>query len=201
MIRRRRVGVFGGTFDPVHVGHLIMAAEALERLRLDELLFVPARRPSHKPAGRLSPIAHRIAMLRLAVRGEPRFRVSRIEAGGDGVNFTADTLQTLARRERADYFFVMGQDSLDEFPAWHEPDRILALARLAVVPRGEGGLPALPPPLRRRVVLLRAPRIGVASSEIRRRLRRGIGVRYWVPDLVLSYIQRHALYGTRARGR
>jgi nicotinate-nucleotide adenylyltransferase len=199
--RRRRIGVFGGSFDPVHQGHLIMAAEALDRLRLDELLFVPARRPSHKRARKLSPVEHRIAMLRLAVRGEPRFRVSRIEADGDDVNFTVRTLEVLARQERADYYFVMGQDSLEEFPGWHEPDRILALARLAVVPRGEGELSALPPPLRRRAVFLRAPRIGVSSSEIRRRLKRGLSVRYWIPDSVLSYIQRHALYGTRAQGR
>jgi nicotinate-nucleotide adenylyltransferase len=197
---RRRIGVFGGTFDPVHQGHLIMAAEALDRLRLDELLFVPASRPSHKRARKLAPFAHRIAMLRLAVRGEPRFRVSRIEAGG-GVNFTADTLEALARSERADYWFVMGQDSLEEFPGWHAPGRILALARLAVVPRGGEDPPALPRPLRRRTVFLGAPRIGVASSEIRRRLRRGLSVRYWVPDPVLSYIQRHALYGISARGR
>jgi nicotinate-nucleotide adenylyltransferase len=201
MSRRRRVGIFGGTFDPVHQGHLIMAAEALERLRLDELLFVPARRPSHKRSRGLAPIEHRIAMLRLAIRGEPRFRVSRLEADGDRVNFTAHTLEVLTHIERAEYFFVMGQDSLEEFKGWHEPDRILALARLAVVPRGEGDLPLLPAVVRRRAVFLRPPRIGISSTEIRRRLKRGMSARYWIPDSVLAYVIRHGLYGHRLRSR
>jgi len=199
--RGRRVGVFGGTFDPVHVGHLIMAAEAVERLQLDALLFVPAHRPAHKRARALAPIQDRIAMLRIATRRGPRFQVSKIEADGDQVNFTARTLEALARRERAEYFFLMGQDSLEEFAAWREPERILALARLAVVPRGTGELPILPGAVRRRVVYIRPPRIGVSSTEIRRRLRRGQTVRYWVPDAVLAYVSRHGLYGIGRRHR
>ena len=201
MSRRRRVGVFGGTFDPVHQGHLIMASEAVERLRLDELQFVPARRPSHKRARGIAPIEHRVAMLLLATRAEPRFRVSRLEATDDGVNFTVRTLEALAGRERADYFFLMGQDSLEEFPGWREPGRILALARLAIVPRGDGELPRVPASVRRRVLFLRAPRIDVSSSEIRRRLRRGRSARFWTPDSVLAYVRRHGLYGYRFRSR
>jgi nicotinate-nucleotide adenylyltransferase len=91
----------------------------------------------------------------------------------------------------------MGQDSLEEFRTWREPDRILALARLVVVPRGEREAPSLDPATRRRVVFLKPPSIGIAASEIRRRLRRGLGVRYWLPDSVLAYIERHGLYGTR----
>ena len=198
---RRRIGVFGGTFDPVHVGHLIMAAEAVERLRLDALLFVPARRPAHKRARALAPIQHRIAMLRIATRRGPRFQVSRVEADGDRVNFTARTLEALARKEPAEYFFLMGQDSLEEFTAWREPERILALARLAVVPRGDGDLPILPAAVRRRVVYIRPPRIGVSSTEIRRRLRRGLTVRYWIPEAVQAYASRHGLYGIARRRR
>lgn len=201
MSRRRRIGVFGGTFDPVHMGHLIMASEAVERLRLAEILFVPARRPAHKRARGLAPIEDRVAMLRIATRREPRFRVSRIEADGEQVNFTARTLGTLADRERADYFFLMGQDSLEEFTTWREPERILALARLAVVPRGEGELPLLPSAVRRRIIFIRPPRIGISSTEIRRRLRRGLTTRYWVPDAVLAYVSRHGLYGIGRRHR
>ena len=199
-MRRRRVGVFGGTFDPVHVGHLIMAAEAVERLRLDEMLFMPARRPAHKRARALAPVEDRVAMLRLATRGEARFRVSRLEADAGGISFTVRTLDALARRERAEYHFLMGQDSLEDFPTWREPERILALARLVVVPRGEGGPPPLPPGVRRRVLFLKPPRIGVSSSEIRRRIRRGLTVRYWLPDPVWRYLLRHGLYGIRRRG-
>jgi len=201
MRRRRRIGVFGGTFDPVHQGHLILASEAVARLRLDELLFVPAKRPSHKRARGLAPIDDRLAMLRLATRGEPRFRVSGLEAAEDRVNFTVRTLEALTARERADYYFVMGQDSLQEFAGWREPERILGMARLVVVPRGEGDLPSLPPRVRRRVVFLRPPRIGISSTEIRRRLRRGLSVRYWLPDAVHTYVVRHGLYGKRSRSR
>lgn len=201
MSRRRRIGVFGGTFDPVHTGHLIMAAEGVERLRLDTLLFVPARRPAHKRSRAVAPIQARIAMLKVATRRMPRFQVSRVEAELDQVNFTVRTLEALAHREPADYYFLMGQDSLEEFATWREPERILALARLAVVPRGEGELPLLPSAVRRRILFIRPPRIGISSTEIRRRLRRGLTVRYWLPDPVLAYVSRHGLYGNRNRRR
>jgi nicotinate-nucleotide adenylyltransferase len=111
------------------------------------------------------------------------------------------TLEALLERERAEYFFLMGQDSLEEFTAWREPERILSMARLVVVPRGEGELPLLPSAVRRRVVFLRPPRIGISSTEIRRRLRRGLTVRYWLPDAVFAYAARHGLYGIRTRRR
>jgi nicotinate-nucleotide adenylyltransferase len=198
-VRRRRIGVFGGTFDPVHAGHLIMAGEAVERLRLDEMLFMPARKPAHKRSRGLAPIAHRVAMLRIAVRGAPRFRVSTLEAGDEETSFTVRTLDRLARAERAEYYFLMGQDSLEEFASWREPERILSLARLAVVPRGERVVSVLPAPVRRRVVFLKPPRIGISSTEIRRRIRRGLTVRYWLPDAAWRYIARHGLYGHRSR--
>lgn len=195
--RPRRVGVFGGSFDPVHVGHLLFAAEAVDRLGLDRLLFVPAARPAHKRGRVLAPIADRIAMLRLATRGHRRFAVSTLEADPARVAYTARTLERLARPGRVALTFVMGQDSLEEFRTWREPDTILALARLAVVPRGDGRRPRLDAALRRRVVFLDVPRVGISSSEIRRRLRRGRSVRYWVPDPVLAYLERHALYQAR----
>jgi len=124
-----RIGVFGGTFDPVHNGHLIMAQETVARLKLDRLLFVAANRPSHKRAPGLADVEHRIAMLRLAVRGNRRFEVSRIEADRGGLSYTVCTLESLTRSTRGDLFFVMGQDSLEEFPEWREPERIVELAR------------------------------------------------------------------------
>jgi nicotinate-nucleotide adenylyltransferase len=191
---KRRLGIFGGTFDPIHVGHLIMAQEAVERLRLDQLLFLPAGRPAHKRARRITPVAHRLAMLRLAIRGNPRFGISRLEVDRDDVSFTVATLERLADSERADLYFLMGQDSLEEFRTWREPDRILSLARLVVAPRGDGDRSSLDPATRRRVVFLKPPRMEIAASEIRRRLRRGGTVRYWVPDAVLAYLRRHGLY-------
>ncbi len=197
--RAARTGVFGGTFDPVHVGHLILAEEAVSRLGLDRVLFVPSARPPHKRSRGVASAEDRLAMLRLAVRGNPRFDVSRIEADRAGLSFTAETLEALSRRAGADLYFIMGQDSLEEFQSWRDPERITRLARLAVFPRGEHDAPSLPPALRRRVTFLHPPRIGISSTEIRRRVRRGLSVRYWVPDSVLAYVMRHGLYGSRTR--
>jgi nicotinate-nucleotide adenylyltransferase len=196
-----RVGVFGGTFDPVHNGHLIMAQEAVVRLKLDRMLFVAANRPSHKRAPDLADVEHRIAMLRLATRGNRYFEVSRVEADRGGFSYTVNTLETLSTSIRGDLFFLMGQDSLADFARWRDPDRILEMARLVVFPRGEGDMPSLPPSLRRRVLYVKPPRIGISSTEIRRRFRRGLPVRYWIPDLVLGYMTRHGLYGTGTRRR
>jgi nicotinate-nucleotide adenylyltransferase len=196
-----RVGVFGGTFDPVHNGHLIMAQEAMVRLKLDRMLFVAANRPSHKRAPDLADVEHRIAMLRLATRGNGAFEVSRVEADRGGFSYTVNTLETLRHSIQGDFFFLMGQDSLADFARWRDPDRILELARLVVFPRGEGDMPSLPPSLRRRVHYVKPPRVGISSTEIRRRFRRGLPVRYWIPDLVLGYMTRHGLYGTGNRRR
>lgn len=197
-----RVGVFGGSFDPVHLGHLIMAGEALERLRLDRVVFVPANLPAHKPRRALTGIRHRLAMLRLATRGNARFLVSAIEAERGGVSFTADTLEAMAREGAGSLWFILGEDSLAELHTWRDPDRIARAARLVVVPRGENARGAgrpLPASWRRRVVTLHPPRIGISSTEIRRRVRAGKTVRYWVPDPVLTYMTRHGLYGPRRR--
>ena len=192
-----RIGIFGGTFDPVHSGHLIMAQEAVARLKLDRMLFVAANRPSHKRAPGLAAIEHRMAMLRLATRGNARFEVSRLEADRVGRSYTVNTLEALHRSSDGDLYFLMGQDSLEEFGRWMNPERILELARLVVVPRGDHDMPSLPPSFRRRVIYVKPPRIGICSTEIRRRLKRGLPVRYWTPDLVLGYMTRHGLYGAR----
>lgn len=197
MTRAERLGVFGGTFDPVHVGHLIMAQEALRKLRLDRVLFVPASRPAHKRSRAIASVAHRVQMLRLAVRAEPRFEVSTLEAERGGVSFTVDTLEGLVRRDAKSLFFLMGQDSLEDFPTWREPDRIARLARLVVVPRGDGRKPRVAPMLRGRVSFLEPPRIGISSSEIRRRLKHGLPVRWWMPDDALAYAIENGLYGIR----
>ncbi|MGH7681067.1 MAG: nicotinate-nucleotide adenylyltransferase [Candidatus Eiseniibacteriota bacterium] len=193
-----RTGVLGGTFDPVHVGHLILAEEAASRLKLDRVLFLPAAQPPHKRARGVASAEHRLAMLRLAIRGNPHFEVSRLEIDRGGVSFTAETLEALARRGGGELYFIMGQDSLEEFPSWRNPEQITRLARLAVFPRGDRDTPSLPPALRRRVTFLHPPRIGISSTEIRRRIRRGLSVRYWIPDPVLGYVMRHGLYGSRA---
>jgi len=210
MTKRRRfprVGVLGGSFDPVHLGHLILAETAIDHLRLDELILMPAGRPAHKLRRRLAPAQDRLAMLRLAIRGNPKLTISRIECDRPGVAYTFQTLERLTASRKAEWYFLMGHDSLREFAGWREPRRILELARLAVVPREESrskavsGPPALRPLLRRRVVTVPMPPIGISASEIRGRVRRGASVRYWVPDTVLAYLKRHGLYRNARTGR
>ena len=200
MTRARRYGIFGGTFDPVHFGHLLVAEEAAVRLDLDRVVFLPAFRPAHKRRRTLAPVAHRLAMLRLAVRGNPRFEISDFEASKGEVAYTADTLAAFAEGRRGSLYFILGQDSLEEFDSWHAPDSILRLARLVVIPRGDRVWPRLRPALRRRTVVLRSPRVGISSSEIRNRIRGHRSCRYWTPDPVRAYIARHGLYQDRRRG-
>jgi nicotinate-nucleotide adenylyltransferase len=195
----RRIGILGGSFDPVHIGHLVLAEAAVHHLGLERLLLMPAGLPAHKRRRAIAPVGHRIAMLRLAARGNPRLRVSTRETERPGVTFTVDTLEALARTGRAEWFFVMGEDSLREFDTWREPDRILELAKLAVVRRQGDGPRARAPraAVRRRVVDVPMPVVGISSSEIRSRVARGASVRYWVPDAVRLYMDRHGLYRTR----
>ena len=203
----KRIGLFGGTFDPPHVGHLALAEWAREALRLDRVLFVPAGRPPHKGRARLTGVAHRVAMTRLAVRGERAFTVSAIEARRDGPSFTVDTLRALRRAPRVRIFLLMGADSLEEFHTWRDPAGIQAMATLVVADRpgasGKGAAaarrarrPVRPPgvPGARRVVWLENPALEVSSSAIRARLRAGRTVRYLIPDAVVRYIARHRLY-------
>ena len=201
-----RVGVLGGTFDPPHLGHLILAQEAYQALGLAQVLFVPAGEPWRKAGRELSPREHRLAMVRLAVAGNPRFSVSTIEVDRAGPSYTAETMAELGEQfgPETELFFIMGADALADFPHWHEPLRILQLARLAVAERsplgGEGfeeGLPEeLAEALRERVVWLPMPLIAISASAARERVRQELSIRYWVPEAVEEYIRRHCLYAS-----
>ncbi len=194
-----RVGLFGGTFDPPHVGHLMLAEWARERLGLHRVVFVPAGRPPHKRGSRISSAATRLAMTRLAVRGNPRFRVSTVELEDDGPSFTIDTLRRFAARAPGSrLYLLMGADSLDDFRRWHEPERILKLAILAVAGRpGVGGPGSMAWARGRRVVWLGNPGLDVSSSLVRERARAGRSLRYLVPDAVAAFIARRGLYRRR----
>lgn len=186
----RRLGVFGGTFDPVHFGHLIIAERARSDLALDLVLFVVAGDPPHKQSV-IAPAQDRVRMVKLATSDNPSFDVSDIELHRTGHSYTVDTLRELREdRSRADFFFLLGSDSLADLPTWRAPEDIASLATLAVVPRpgweadGE----------RADLVLLDAPRLGISSSEVRGMLRSGRSVRYLVPDQVLAYVAERGLY-------
>lgn len=193
----RRVGLFGGSFDPPHLGHLALAEWAREALALDRVVFMPAGSPPHKTRRTLSPVRHRLAMIRLAVRGNPAFVVSALEARRSGPSYTVDTLRLLKlAHPGARLYLLMGADSLAEFETWHEPAAIRTLATLVVATR-----PAAPPGQAARgargVRWLDNPPLGVSSSGIRARARRGLSLRYLVPEAVAGYVARHRLY----RGR
>jgi nicotinate-nucleotide adenylyltransferase len=203
----RRIGLFGGTFDPPHFGHLVLAEWARVRLRLDRVVFVPAGTPPHKRGRRLTDAALRLALTRLAVRGNPAFTVSGFEARREGPSFTVDTLRHFhARQPGASFYLLMGADSLADFPDWHEPGEIVRLATLVVAVR-----PAAPAPAIRarghslvqarapgRVILLDNPLVAISSSALRARARAGRSLRYLVPDAVAAYVARHGLYGRGA---
>jgi len=191
----RRVGVFGGTFDPPHIGHLALAAWARDTLALDRVLFVPAGQPPHKRGRRLSPAPHRLAMTRLAVRGNRAFTVSTWELERRRPSFTVETLEHLAHARNLVLHLLVGADSLDDFRTWKRPDAILKLARLAVAGRpGSGSRGEKWARGTGRVDWIENPGIDVSSTLVRERVRAGYSCRYLVPDPVWHYVEKHRLY-------
>lgn len=194
------VGILGGTFDPIHHGHLVIAEEAREALGLERVLLVPAAVPPHKPDRVVTAAAHRLAMAELAVAGNPAFAVSGIEVERGGPSYTVETLEALLGDGVADPWFILSAEALSDFPAWRRPDRILELCRLAVVPRGDHApLDAAWvrehfPGREDRVMFLAGPLLPISGSVVRRRAAAGRSVRYLVPDAVARYIADHALY-------
>jgi nicotinate-nucleotide adenylyltransferase len=206
-----RVGILGGTFDPIHIGHLAVAEEARESLGLERILFVPAGHPWQKASLPVSPIAHRLAMVELAIAGNPAFELSTVEAFGSGPTYSVETIESLAMEERRagrepDLWFILSTETFLALPTWHDPRRLLEGCRLAVAPR-----PGHPPPdpgwlserlpgAGDRAMFLDAPSIDISAHELRARVREGRSIRYLVPDAVVAYIGDHGLY-QRQEGR
>ena len=195
----RDLGVMGGTFDPIHLGHLAVAEEAREVLGLERILFVPAGRPPHKPAGDVSSVEHRLAMVELAISGNAAFELSRIEADRAGPSYTVDTLEALAA-DGDRLTVILSAETFAELPTWHEPWRLFDAARVAVAPRwgypapDPGWLAATFPGREDRVSYLEGPRLGVSSTALRARVAAGRSIRYLVPEPVAAYIAAKNLY-------
>jgi nicotinate-nucleotide adenylyltransferase len=194
------IGILGGTFNPPHMGHLVMAQEALDQLDLDRVVLMPVAVPPHKEAREDPGAVARLELCRLAVADDERFEVSTLEIERGGASFTVDTLRELHDVEpEHDLTFIVGGDMAQSLPAWREPESILRLARLAVAER-EGvrreDIARRLEPLHDgdRVVFFDMPRIDVSSSAIRRRVAEGRPVRYLVPDAVATAIAEHGLY-------
>jgi nicotinate-nucleotide adenylyltransferase len=198
--RPQRLGLFGGTFDPIHHGHLALAEAARDTLDL-EIVFMPAGQPPHKPEQRVSPAPDRLAMVRAAIADNPGFLVSTLELERAGPSYTVDTLETLAATTQ-DLSLILSTEAVADLASWHRPERVLELATLVVVPRDgfpdldEATVARLVPGTRPRVMILDGPRLRLSASAIRRRAAEGRSVRYLVPDAVATYIGDHALYRT-----
>jgi nicotinate-nucleotide adenylyltransferase len=204
-----RLGIFGGTFDPPHVGHLLAASDAIEHLALDRLVFVPVATQPLKTSRATAPAADRLAMVRLTAGDDPRLETDSVELDRDGLSYTVDTLREFARRApSAERFFIVGADVLSTFADWRDPHLVLDLATLAVLTRradpaaptndlgrpdgsDEGDLSAM---LAQRSTVVPTRRIDVSSTEIRARVRSGRSIHGFVTDAVAEYIGSHGLY-------
>ena len=199
------LGILGGTFDPIHIAHLAVAEEARDALGLEQVLFIPAGEPPHKPGQAITPGEERLAMIELAIAGNPAFAVSRMELDRDGPSYTVDTLSVLrARRlaagESGELVFIVSAEAFAAFETWREPRRVLELAIVAIAPRD--GFPDATrdavarafPDQADRVVFLDGPRLRLSASDLRERAAAGRSLRYLVPDAVAAHIEDHGLY-------
>lgn len=195
-----RIGILGGTFDPIHYGHLIIAECARDQLDLERVEFVPANDPPHKPESTVSRAGDRVAMVEAAISGIEHFSVNCIEIERSGPSYTVDTLERLTSSRPADNFwFVIGGDSLRDLPTWRSPERILALARLGVVdrPGADYDLVELErqlPTLRDRLAVVVAPLMDISATMMRQSLGAGRSVRFQTPDAVIEYVSARGLY-------
>lgn len=203
----------GGTFDPPHVAHLVLAEAARSQLSLERVIFVPAGDPWRKADREVTPAFDRLAMLRLAVAGDPYFEVCDVEVRKKGPSYTVDTLSALRERlgPGSELYFILGEDALRDLPNWKEPRRLTELAWLAAARRG-GGRPGsrelvseelerAVPGIGKRVVPIDMPVIDVSATRLRERARSGASLRYLVPPAVEEYIRRHGLYSPGREAR
>ncbi len=192
------IGLLGGTFDPPHVGHLLLGECARVQLGLERVYFMPAGDPWRKASLGVSSAAHRLAMTHLAIAGNPGFHLDEREVERIGPTYTVDTLRELHAQGLDDVVLILGSDALADMPHWREPDVITALARLAVAPKegddGEQAWLAAQAGVREAPIVVRMPPIPVSSTLVRERVREGLPIRYLVPSAVEDYIREHALY-------
>ncbi len=201
----RHVGVLGGTFDPIHVGHLIIAQDAVSALQLERLYFLPAGDPPHKRDHSITPAHHRLRMVELAIAGNQDFSLSLVDVERPGPSYTVDTLRLLHEQwgPETAIAFVIGWDMLDDLLTWHDPAGVVAQADQLVAVHRPGyhvdahylrSLEAAVPGIKERLIPLEAPQIAISSSDLRQRVAEQRPIRYQVPDAVAAYILAHGLY-------
>lgn len=202
MARKRRIGIMGGTFDPIHLGHLVTAEAVRSEFGLDEILFLPAADPPHKKGKKVTDAYHRLIMTHLAVASNPYFTVSRLEMERSGPSYTVDTMRELQQRfgDAAEFFFITGADEVNDLPDWHEPVELLRESRFIAATRHGcklnrerlektfGDLAS------ERIFRLTTPQLEISSTDIREKVRTGVSIRYLVPPAVADYIDKEGLY-------
>lgn len=194
--------MMGGTFDPIHYGHLVAAEAARYEFSLDKVVFIPAGQPPHKPDRQVSPAFHRVAMVRLGISSNPYFEISTVEVERPGPSFTVDTLAEFRRLyPSAVLYFITGADAVAEIQTWHRFEELLRLCLLVGVSRPgypledlQEGLAGLDCEFRQRIRLLPVPGVAVSSSEIRERVHAGKPIKYLLPEAVEEYVIRQGLY-------
>ncbi len=203
-MKKGRIGIFGGTFDPPHLGHLILACEIRAQLKLDRLLWVLTPTPPHKLNRKITALENRLEMVHLAIDDNPFFELSKVEIEREGPHYTIDTLHTIQKENpSANLVYLMGGDSLRNLPSWHRPEDIIFACHEIGVMRRPGDLIDLSkldqvlPSLRAKLRYVDAPLLEIASREIRRRAAAGLPIRYYLPDAVYHYIQENKLYDFR----
>lgn len=207
----RRVGVFGGTFDPVHYGHLVVAEEVYATLHLAEMVFVPAGQPPHKTREVITAAEHRLAMLELAIASNPHFTISRVDMDRPGPSYTVDTLRLLRKQWGAEtaIYFVIGGDSLEDLLSWYDPPGILGLLTHLVAVKRPGyneseeyydWLEARLPGIKQRLLVVEAPQFEISATDLRLRVAEGRPIKYQTPDSVESYIIQNGLYRQKLDG-
>ena len=204
----RHIGVIGGTFDPIHFGHLVIAEEVYATLKLAEMVFVPAGQPPHKPEQVVTPAQDRLAMLQLAIASNPHFTISMVDLERPGPSYTVETLRLLREQwgEQTTIYFVIGRDSLEDLLDWYDPlgileqlDYLVAVKRpgyteeKGYIERLEERLPGI----RQRLIVMSAPQLEISATELRQRVAEGRPIKYQVPEVVEQYILQHRLYRSR----
>jgi nicotinate-nucleotide adenylyltransferase len=203
MKKTKKIGIMGGTFNPIHYGHLLLAESAFYQFKLDEILIMPTKNPYYKNLSSLITEEDRVNMVRLAIEDNDHFVLSKEELDRDGTTYTVETLHNLtAKHPECEYYFIMGADSLYHIESWKEPDKIMQMAVILVACRDGGSSSSLKSQIDyiiskydADIRLLVAPVLEISSHDIRRRVREGESIRYLLPDKVVDYIHKHRLYG------
>lgn len=197
-----KTGILGGTFNPIHTGHVIVTDVVKDELGLSDIVFMPVGEPWLKAGASVLPAEHRLNMVRLAIAGKSRFKTSTMEIERRGPTYSVDTMAQMRREAEDDseLFFIIGWDNLIELPRWHQPERLISLCRLVAVPRVGFLVPDLAsievaiPGISRRVIMLDKPQIDISSSDIRQRVKQGLSISKLVPEAVEKYIKENGLY-------